>query len=94
MADQQQASVRLPREFRERRDVLNELSGTEPIRRCRLDRAGIEFVTDLVRPVLLRPTGTNKALPPDKNIIITLQFTATGKIQLYNAGDSGCRNRR
>ena len=36
------------REFRERRDVVNELNDTELIKRYRLDYAGIVFLTDLV----------------------------------------------
>lgn len=86
---QQQARVRQPREFRERIDVLNELSDTELIRRYRLDRAGIVFVTDLVRPVLLRPTATNKALTPEHKVLITLRYLATGKMQLCNGDDLG-----
>ena len=50
--------VRQPREFRERRDVLNQFSDTELIKRYRLDREGI-VCHSLVRPVLLRPTVTN-----------------------------------
>lgn len=86
---QQQLRVRQPREFRERRDVLNELSDTELIKRYRLDRAGIVFLTDLVRPVLLRPTATNKALTPEQKIIITLRYLATGKMQLCSGDDLG-----
>ena len=48
------------------------------LKRYRLDRAGIVFATDLVRPVPLRPTLTNKALSPELKVIITLRFLATG----------------
>ena len=40
------AAQRRPRVFRERRDLLNELSDAE-LKRCRLDREVILFVTDL-----------------------------------------------
>lgn len=81
--------MRQPRQFSERRDVLNDLSDAELIKRYRLDRAGIVFVTDLVRPVLLRPTGRNKALTPEQKVIITLRYLATGKMQLCNGDDLG-----
>ena len=42
------AAERRPRVFRERRDILNDFSGAELIKRYRLDREGIMFVTDLV----------------------------------------------
>ncbi|KAK3881433.1 hypothetical protein Pcinc_014089 [Petrolisthes cinctipes] len=74
MAEQQPLlRVRQPWVFRERKDVLNELSDNELIKRYRLDREGIIFVTDLVRPVLLRPTVANKALTPEQKVIITLR---------------------
>ncbi|KAK3882774.1 hypothetical protein Pcinc_012853 [Petrolisthes cinctipes] len=76
MAEQQPLlRVRQPWVFRERKDVLNELSDNELIKRYRLDREGIIFVTDLVRPVLLRPTVANKALTPEQKVIITLSST-------------------
>ncbi|KAK3865839.1 hypothetical protein Pcinc_028583 [Petrolisthes cinctipes] len=89
MAEQQELRVRQPRVFRERRDVLNELSDNELIKRYILDREGIVFVTDLVRPVLLRPTVSNKALTPEQKVLITLRYIATGKMQLCNGDDIG-----
>ncbi|KAK3886761.1 hypothetical protein Pcinc_009081 [Petrolisthes cinctipes] len=90
MAEQQPPlRVRQPRVFRERNDVLNELSDNELIKRYRLDREGIIFVTDLVRPVLLRPTVANKALTPEQKVIITLRYVATAKMQLCNGDDLG-----
>ena len=85
---QQQPPLRRPRIFKER-DVLNELSDRELIKRYRLDRAGIVFVTNLVRGALTRPTVANKALTAEHKIIITLRYLATGKFQLCNGDDLG-----
>ena len=89
MAEQQQHRVRQPRVFRDRKDVLIELSDRELIKRYRLDRAGIVFVTDLVRELLSRPTLTNKALTPEMKVLITLRYLANGKMQLCNGDDLG-----
>lgn len=89
MAEQQQPRVRQPRNFRERKDIINELSDEELIKRYRLDRAGVIFVTDLVRPVLTNPTVTNKALTPEMKMLITLRYLATGEMQLFSGDDLG-----
>ena len=52
MAAAQPIRQRHQRTFRPRRDVLNELDDSELIKRYRLDRAGIIYVTDLVREKL------------------------------------------
>ena len=58
--------LRQRRTFRERKNVLNELDDHELIKKYRQDRAGIVFVTDLVRERLRRPTARNKALSPPR----------------------------
>ena len=77
------------RTFRERKDVLDDLDDRELVRRYRLDRAGVLFVTDLVRERLTRPTMRNKALSPEMQVIITLRYLATGKMQQCSADDLG-----
>jgi len=77
------------RNFRARRDVLQELSDEELVKRYRLDRAGILFVTDLVRPILQCETRRNHALTAEMKVIITLRFLATGKMQLCSSDDLG-----
>ncbi|KAK3873579.1 hypothetical protein Pcinc_021422 [Petrolisthes cinctipes] len=89
MAAQEQLRLRRPRTFCDRKDVLNELNDAELIKRYRLDREGILFVTNLVRETLARPTARNKALSPEMKVIITLRFLATGKMQLCNSDDLG-----
>ncbi|KAK3892093.1 hypothetical protein Pcinc_004060 [Petrolisthes cinctipes] len=80
---------RRPRRFRERKDVLHDLDDGELIKRYRLDRAGIIFVTDLVRGPLTNPTGRNQALTPEMKIIVLLRYLATGKMQLCSMDDLG-----
>ena len=70
---------RLVRNFRERRNVLDDLSDAELIKRYRLDHAGIMFVTDLMRNVLTSPTARNKPIPPELKVVATLRYLATGK---------------
>ena len=81
--------LRQRRSFHERKDVLNELDDRELVKRYRLDRAGIVFVTDLVRERLRRPTARNKALSPEMQVIITLRYLATSKMQQCSADDLG-----
>lgn len=89
MAQQQQLRQRQPRTFRERRDFLREYSDAQLIERFRLDRAGILYVTDLVRDALESRTARNKALSPEMKVAITLRYLATGKMQLCNSDDFG-----
>lgn len=89
MAEGEQRMVRRPRNFCARKDVLNELSDRELIKRYRLDRAGILFVTDLIRDTLTSRTARNKAIAPELKVILTLRFLATGKMQLCNSDDLG-----
>ena len=81
--------LRQRRTFPERKDVLNELNDRDLVKRYRLDRAGILFVTDLVRERLRRPTARNKALSPEMQVIITLRYLASGKMQQCSADDMG-----
>lgn len=91
MAEQQQqgARPRRPRHFNSRKNVLDDLSDHELIERYRLDREGILFVTNLVRPRLVRPTQNNHVLTPEQKIIILLRYLATGKMQLCSGDDLG-----
>ncbi|KAG0718500.1 putative nuclease HARBI1 [Chionoecetes opilio] len=78
-----------PRNYRQRRDVFNDLSDAELIRRYRLDREGILFVTNLVRAALESDTMRNNPLTPELKVIITLRYLATGKMQLCSSDDLG-----
>lgn len=84
-----QPRQRKERVFGARRDVLNDLDDRELLKRYRLDRAGILFVTDLVRERLTRQTSRSKALSPEMQVVILLRYLATGKMQLCSADDLG-----
>ena len=85
-AEQRQRRGRL---FRLRKDVLNDMTDEELVKRYRLDREGIIFVTNLVRETLARPTTRNKALTPEMKVIVTLRYLASGKMQLCSGDDLG-----
>ncbi len=59
------------------------------IKRYRLDRAGIIFVSDLVRDVISPVTLHSNAFSVELKIVMTLRFLATGKMQQCNADDLG-----
>ncbi len=51
-----------------------------------LDRAGIMFVTDIIRETLKSPTPRRNAVVPE---ITTSTYLATGKMQLSSSDDLG-----
>ncbi len=59
------------------------------IRRYILDRAGIMFVTDLIRDTLTSLTPHRNAIAPEMDVISTLTHLATGKMQLCSSDDLG-----
>lgn len=89
MAEAARVPPRHLRTFRPRRNVLDELPDAELLKRYRLDRAGILFVTDLVREALTAPTKRNQALSPEMKVVVTLRYLATGKMQLCSSDDLG-----
>ncbi len=62
---------------------------SELIRRCTLDRAGIMFVTDLIKDMLTSLTLRRNAIAPEMDVITTLTYLATGKMQLCSSDDLG-----
>ena len=48
----------------------------ELIRRYRLDRDGIMFMTDMIRDYITSPTSRNKALSAELKVILTLRYLA------------------
>ncbi|KAK3868984.1 hypothetical protein Pcinc_025667 [Petrolisthes cinctipes] len=87
--DQPQAQLRQVRNYRPRRNVLEELDDTDLIKRYRLDREGIEFVTDMLRGALESATSRSMAISPELKVIITLNYLATGKMQQCSGDDLG-----
>ncbi len=60
-------------------------------RRYTLDRAGIMFVTDLIRDTLTSLTPRRNVIAPEMDVITltTLTYLATGKMQLCSSDDLG-----
>ena len=61
MAERQQARKRQLKTYKPRKDVINSLNDFELVKRYRLDRAGVLYVTDLVREALQSPTSRSHA---------------------------------
>ncbi len=65
---------------------------SELIRRCTLDRAGIMFVTDLIKDMLTSLTLRRNVIAPEMDVIstlTTLTYFGTGKMQLCSSDDLG-----
>ncbi len=69
--------------------MLHTMHASELIRRCTLDRAGIMFVTDLIKDMLTSLTLRRNAIAPEMDVITTLTYLATGKMQLCSSDDLG-----
>ncbi len=68
------------------------MDDSELIRCCTLDRAGIVFVTDLIKDMLTSLTLRRNAIAPEMDVITTLTtltYLATGKMQLCSSDDLG-----
>ncbi len=52
--------------------MLHAMHDSELLRRYTLDRAGIMFVTDLIRDTLTSPTPCRNAITPEMEVITTL----------------------
>ncbi len=62
---------------------------TELIRRYTLDRAGIMFVTDLIKDMVNIPDTAQKCHSTRITTLTTLTYLATGKMQLCSSDDLG-----
>ncbi len=69
--------------------MLHTMHDSELIRSCTLDRAGIMFVTDLIKDMLASLTLRRNAIAPEMDVITALTYLATGKMQLYSSDDLG-----
>ncbi len=68
------------------------MDDSELIRHYRLDRAGIMFVTDLIRDMLTSLTPRWNAIAPEMDVITTLTtltYLASGTMQLCSSDDLG-----
>ncbi|CAC5406379.1 HARBI1 [Mytilus coruscus] len=57
-----------PKKYRERLLTINDLSDRELRARYRFGRAGLEFITDIVRANIKHPTKRSKALSPEMQV--------------------------
>ncbi len=69
--------------------MLHTKHDSQLIRRHTLDSAGIMFVTDLIRDTLTSPTPRRSSIAPEMDVISTLTYFATGKMQLCSSDDLG-----
>ncbi len=69
--------------------MLQTMHDSELLRRYTLDCAGIMFVTDLIRDTLTPPTPRRNAIAPEMDVITTLTYLATGKMQLCRSENLG-----
>lgn len=65
-------------------DVLQTFDKSNLIKRYRLDRDGILFVTDLVRDAISPSMGQSCTLSTEMKIITILRFFVTGEMQQGN----------
>ncbi len=75
--------------WRGRVNVLRTMHDLVLIRRYTLDHAGIMFVTDLIRDMPTSQTSRWNAIVPEMDVISTLTYLATGKMQLCRSDDLG-----
>ncbi len=72
--------------------MLHTIHDSELIRHFTLDRAGIMFVTDLIKDMLTSLTLRRNAIVPEMDVITTLTtltYLSTGKMQLCSSDDLG-----
>ncbi len=69
--------------------MLHTMHYSELTRRYTLDRAEIMFVTDFIRDTLTSPTPRRNAIAPEMDVISTLTYWATRKMQLCSSDDLG-----
>ena len=60
-------------EIFDQEDFFNDYDNSELIKRYRLDLAGIEFITNMIRNSLRSPTARNNPISPEMKVAI-LQF--------------------
>lgn len=78
--------MRRQRVLRDRLNPFEDFDEDGLQQRFRFGRAGIMFLADTLRPDLERPTRRSRALSAEQQVIIALQFYATGNF-LITAGD-------
>lgn len=80
-------SLRRERVFRDRRNPLDIFTDEELVQRYRFSRAGIMYIADIITESIEHKTRRNQALLPYQQVVIALQYYATGTFQLV-VGDA------
>ena len=70
--------LRRKRNFNLNENLLDGLSEAEVKSRYRFSRNSIQFITDTLAADLERPTGRNRALKPQEQVLVALRFFASG----------------
>ncbi|XP_061184638.1 putative nuclease HARBI1 [Saccostrea echinata] len=81
--------ARKKRTFKPRLDPLSTLTAAELQARFRFTHEGIEFITDLIRDDITPSTGRNYSVPAHVQVMVTLRYFATGKMQLCSGDNFG-----
>ncbi len=84
---QNRRNLRRQRVFLDRTNPVEAFSDQDLKQRCRFDRAGLRFITDLLSPQLQSATKRNFAIPPVLQVYAALRFYASGSFQLVS-GDT------
>ena len=79
-------AMRRERVFRDRRNPLDIYNDEDLRKRYRFSREGILMITDIIAADIEHPTRRNCALPPYQQVLIALQYYATGTFHMV-AGD-------
>lgn len=79
--------LRRKRNFNLNENLLDGLSEAEVKSRYRFSRNSIQFITDTLAADLERPTGRNRALKPQEQVLVALRFFASGSF-LVVVGDT------
>ena len=64
--------------FNLKEKLLDGLSEAEVKSRYRFSRESVEFIIDMLASDLERPTGRNRALKPEEQVLVALRFLASG----------------
>ena len=86
-------ALRRERVFRDRRNPLDHYDDAELVKRYRFSREGIMTITDIVAADVQHPTRRNYALLPYQQVLIALQYYATGTYIMWLGTPCKYRNK-
>lgn len=80
---------RRKRTFKPRVDPLRSMSAAELQARFRFNQEGIDFITNLICDFIEPPTNRNYSIPAHVQVMVTLRYFATGRMQLCSGDNFG-----